>query len=108
MRINLRTVELVEPCSTLGSKKKLAVPHFELYLDDKLPGFVHCRDSADRYNLVPISYVRNMIVASESVPKHQPVGTPEARDTPKGRKKHYSMKTAKAELAKRTQKGNEA
>jgi hypothetical protein len=51
--------------------------------------------------LVPPHNVACAHVSPVSIPKHQPIGTPENRDTPSGHKRKNTMATAKTALAEK-------
>ncbi len=58
-----------------------------------VPGHYEVRFDGNTF-LVPFTAVLCATVDPEAVPKHQPVGTPEVRDTPSGTKKKYRTKKA--------------
>ncbi len=108
MKIQLDKIETVGRISALGLKDHYDRKYCsELYYDTDLAHYIVVRkpDNVGRKFsgriMVPPSAVSAALVAPESVPTHQPVGTPETHDTPSGRRKQRSVKGGKEEIAKR-------
>ena len=110
MKIHLDKIETHRKINGLGLKRTVDAGHYaELYFDTDLGCYVVIRkdESSDSKFSGKILLERSSVacaqVASESVPKYQPIGTPEIRDTPSGQRKKGSVEKAKTELAKRAE-----
>jgi hypothetical protein len=110
MKIHLDKIELNSRINALGLKSHYHREHCdELYYDTDLEVFfviTEC-EKGSKYTgkiMLPACNVAAAQVSRESVPKHQPIGTPDERDTPSGKKrKHRTLDTAKSEIAKRAE-----
>lgn len=108
MKILLDKVETIKSISGLGLRK-----HYdkscctELYYDTELQHYVAVQKVAAGHKytgriLIPPSAIACAQISKESVPKHQPIGTPDELDTPSGKKrKHRTDETAKSTIAER-------
>lgn len=108
MKIKLDKIETTGKINGLGLKKSVLIDHYdELYFDTDLDMYVCVRpaDVSDAKYSGKVLLERNQVkcaqVSRESVPKHQPIGTPETHDTPKGTRKKRSVEGAKSAIAER-------
>jgi len=107
MRIELSKIEIIGRISGVGLRQSVLRSHCrELYFDTELLFYVMVREPAEgtrKENTVIIE--RGSVACAQvyktSVPKFQPIGTPDSHDTPSGRKKSGPAKArAKAEAVK--------
>lgn len=110
MRIYLDKIETVNKLNGLGLKRTISAEHYaEMYFDTELSCYVVIRkpdESDSKFSgkiLIPQSSVGCAQISERSVPKHQPIGTPEERDTPSGKRKARTDATAKKAIAERAE-----
>lgn len=99
MKIYVDKIEFREPAASLQVRKFFDSTMCEMYLHEAMPGVVHVLWE-DRYNLVPFVALKNIIIAPQSVPQHQPVGIDALHDTPSGRRVPRKVEDAKKAIAK--------
>lgn len=110
MKIFVDKLETTKKVNGLGLKRSIDYQHYEeLYFDTDLRCYIAIRKpegSDSKYSgkiMIERSVVACAQVAERSVPKHQPIGTPEARDTPTGQRKKKTAATAKSAIAERAE-----
>lgn len=109
MKIQLNQIELSTKVKALGSRDRAIVGRGlkDLYYDTELGCFFATLiDSSVGHKftgnmLIPASSVAAAEVASESIPEHQPVGTPATHDTPSGTRKKRTVEGGKETIAER-------
>jgi len=110
MRINLDKIETTDKINGLGLKRTIDSKQYkELYLDTDLGCYVVVRKDSDspdsKYSgriFVERSSVACAQISRDSVPKHQPIGTPDELDTPSGTKrKSRTQATSKKALTEK-------
>ena len=108
MKIQLDKIELNSRINALGLKSHYLRTHCtELYFDTELEHYmvlIKTSGEGSKYSgkvMVPAHNVAAAQVSLESVPKHQPIGTPEKNDTPSGTRKKRSIDGSKSTIAER-------
>ncbi len=84
-----------------GSKERVTDEYWDITHDLQSPWVQFTNRSDGRIYLVPVSSVYFGEPIVDYVPEHQPLGTPESRDTPTGQKRNYG---ATAEYKERISK----
>lgn len=108
MKIKLDKLETNKKINGLGLKRSVDAQHYaELYFDTDLSCYIairHNEGSDSKYSgkiIIERGVVSCAQVAEESVPKHQPIGTPAKNDTPTGGRKKRSVEGGKETIAER-------
>lgn len=104
VKIELEHVRLINRKSLPGGAERATCDHYEIiYTPNVNPHMIQFTFKADgSVWLVPIQNCAALKVKPTSVPKHQPLGTPDQYDTPSGKKKNHA---ASKQYKERTSKG---
>jgi hypothetical protein len=110
MKINLDKIELNSRINALNLTTHFSSEKHkcELYYDTELNLFFVIREKEEgdgnKYSgkiMVPAHNVAAAQISEISVPKHQPIGTPDSHDTPSGNRKPRTEATFKKAIAEK-------